>query len=100
MMIEKKTCSKCERIKERSDFYLTNGSLRGECKKCTIKQVREYQATLPPFKHRIVDKDARNAYAREYRKKNPEKIKKHKENFQKKNPTYHQSYYLKNKEKK
>lgn len=98
-MIELKTCSKCNEPKETRDFYLNKGKLRSECKKCSLKKIKEYQSKQPPRKVKIVDKDARNAYAREYRKKHPEKFKKYREDFLARNPGYFDAYYVKNKAK-
>ena len=74
--ITQKQCSKCKELKSQSEFYKG----RYECKACTDKASRKYQASHRE-KTRAYDKkryskerDRRTKNAREWKKQNPDKV--------------------------
>lgn len=96
-MIEKKTCTQCQKSKEIPlDFYMIKGKYKSECKACVLLRAKEYRGKLAKGEKKIKNKDKINAYMKEYRRKNPEKFKKYKNDFLDKHPGYFEAYYVKN----
>ena len=92
-----KKCSKCKKRKEDTEFYLSAGKFRSECKKCTIKRNVRYQRKNESWKHRYADDEARKSYMRDYYSKNKEKFAEYRQKFNDKFPGYHRNYYLNSK---
>ena len=81
-----KKCTKCNNIKEYSDFYKRGKSYRSNCKSC------EYEISL-----------SRKEYFKEYQKKNKDKIKEYYSEYKDNNKeyinNYHSNYRIVNKNK-
>src|SRR5690349_10575214 len=79
-----KKCSRCQEMKPNSEFSFQNkslGKLMSACKNCMNFQQREFRRLHPEEVHKIDkesyqrNREARVAYARKYRSKNPNKTK-------------------------
>jgi hypothetical protein len=83
-----------------SDFYLCQGKVRSECKKCTIKKNVRYQRRVKAWKHRYVDNDEKRSYMIEYYAANKEKFAAYRAKRKAKFPDYHKEYARKRKNEK
>ena len=94
-----KRCSKCHQYKDESkDFYVCLGTIRGECKKCTVKRNVSYQKKNKSWRNRFVDEERQRSYMVDYYAKNKEKFAEYKRKFKEKNPDYFREWHMRKKE--
>lgn len=88
-----KICSRCHKEKNATtDFYISRGITRAECKKCTIQRNVLHQRKTQSWKTRFIDKDSTKSYMIEYYKKNKEKFAEYRRKFKERNPDYYRDY--------
>lgn len=81
-----KYCKCCRKSKLESEFYVSNGYLRGECKDCMNKNAYAYQRRSKSYKDRAIE---RSEYMKRYYAEHKEAFKKYRETFKEKHPEYH-----------
>ena len=90
---EIKKCRICKEDKVRGkDFYACKGTIRTECKKCTVALNAIRQKGKKPWLTRYVDNDETRLYMTEYYRKNKAKYAEYRRKFNEKYPTYHRDY--------
>lgn len=93
---EKKVCKACKKEKLKDlDFYKSKGSVRSECKKCTITRNVANQRRTQVWKNRFVDEEKTKSYMVDYYSKNKEKFAEYRRQFKEKYPEYHKEYMRK-----
>lgn len=93
-------CTKCNAAKLEHDFYLCQGKLRSECKKCTVRKNVIYQRSVEIWKHRFVDPEQQKSYMIDYYSKHKEKFAEYRRKFREKYPDYYKNYARKRKNEK
>jgi hypothetical protein len=78
-MINMKKCNKCLETKELSDFYISKGKVKTPCRKCSSLR---YLEKNPSRKRRtILTEEQRKEKARLYAKRNKDKLKEYRKNY-------------------
>jgi hypothetical protein len=107
MLINEKTCSKCEILKPLDDFYKISGSEKhqNECKKCTSKRTNEFRKAHPERskkyskKYRQTHPEKRRETCQKYNAKHSDQHRKNIQMWRKKNPDknrlWHRAWYKK-----
>jgi hypothetical protein len=91
-MEQYKTCNKCLQTLPLEDFSPTKGGLygvRAKCKRCCAKAAKDYRRRNP---EKVI------AYNAKYRKENPDKVAEHNRRFRESNPDYGKKYHADHKE--
>jgi len=97
-----KICKSCNVSKTRNEYYINKyGSIKGICKSCFKKQMKDYRESNPDILKKRYERDKEKMLIRqsEFNKKNPEIAKERRLKSKIKNPNYHLEYRKRNKHK-
>ena len=97
MKSDTKVCSRCSEEKSIGDYYLCQGNIRGECKRCTIVRNVRYQRENKSWMNRFVDENQQRTYMVDYYSRNKEKFAEYRRKFRDRNPDYYRNYGSKRK---
>lgn len=93
-MSNDKTCNKCWKEKEASEFYMTRGYTRKTCKKCMIKK-NALNAKKRGYSFSSYEPEKMKSYMKAYREANKDKITAYRKAFLERHPDYYTHYYRK-----